>query len=692
MPIYEVTDPKTGVTLELEGDSPPTEQELEQLFSQYSVKEQKTFPQKLAGAGEALATIGSGMIAEPVAGLAGIGSALFGGDGGKTVEDVKSAMTYAPRTQAGGEYLQNIGNAPVIKQIGETMTAASKGAGDLAYDLTGSPVVAAGAAAIPEGIASLIGLKAPGATGRVAARQSDNLAKSAAGMLTPEAEAGSVAAALKTGKTANIADVAQPDPAFFGAMKKLGMTEEPLPSFSSQNPEYRGVEMGLSAIPGSPIAARELAFTKELAQKADGIISEFGGSLDKPELSNQFRSKMTSTIGDMEKQASDAYSLIAERLDKRAPANPEKTLGFINSEVDDLALKIDDPDVPSVISTAMKSLSPRQVVDGDQIKMVPPTYANVDKLRRQVGAALYKKEGTFKDAESGLLSKLYSNLTDDLDKMAESQGLVDEVKAAKSIVSQRKRIEEKYQNLLGNDLQKDLLPAVSSALKGLKTGKIEDYRRTMNNLPDKETRQAALVSSLNDVFRGTAQGKDRLDATQYTKWHADTLRNPSIRKELAKDLPDGALEKLDALNLISNGISTALKDKKPTGVVNAMFDEKSGILRNLAGKAAGTAANVATKGLAGGIVQDIISASTNQAKAAGNLLSDPALIEAIRKGVEAGTVSGSAKAARIADANKKLMRSERYKKWAETLSDSDKAKLSSVGAVNFILEASEEKQ
>lgn len=35
MPIYEVTDPQSGKTLELEGDSPPTEQELVEIFSSY---------------------------------------------------------------------------------------------------------------------------------------------------------------------------------------------------------------------------------------------------------------------------------------------------------------------------------------------------------------------------------------------------------------------------------------------------------------------------------------------------------------------------------------------------------------------------------------------------------------------------------------------------------------------------------
>ncbi len=42
MPIYEVTDGETGKTLELEGDSPPTEQELEEIFS--SVRPKETVP------------------------------------------------------------------------------------------------------------------------------------------------------------------------------------------------------------------------------------------------------------------------------------------------------------------------------------------------------------------------------------------------------------------------------------------------------------------------------------------------------------------------------------------------------------------------------------------------------------------------------------------------------------------------
>jgi len=696
MPTYKVTDPQTGRTVKLTGDSPPTEQELEQIFAQLKqpvVEKEKTLPETLGGIGETALTMATGAVAEPLAGLAGLASLPFkGSEAGGVVDTVRNALTYQPKTEAGQEYLQNVANAPVIKQIGEGMQFASKGLGDVAYDVTGSPAAAAIASAIPEAAMQSIGYRAPtSAAGRLTSK-ADDLALKAQGMIDNTADAQQAAKAIQGGDIAKVADVVNPDPSFYAATKKLGVTSEPLPSFGSTNPEYRGVEMGLSAIPGSPIAAQGLQFTQELAKKADDIISEFGGNLDKPEVSNQFRNKMNSTISKMEDEASNAYKAIGERLDKKSAAQPVKTMQFIQDEYADLALGLDDPDVPTIVKDVMKSLSPRQkVLDDGTVTQVPATYANMDKTRKQIGAALYKKEGQFKDADSALLGRLYANITEDMDAMAEAQGLSNEVKQAKTIVAQRKGIEQKMQDLLGKDLSKDVVPEVESALTRLKSGKIEDFRRTMQLIPA-EDRQSVLMTSLNKAFRGSAQGADRFDATQYTKWHADTLRNPSVRKEFAKYLPEGALEKMDAMNVIANGISTALKDKKPTGVVNAMFNEKSGIMRNLAGKAAGMAANVATKGLAGGVVQDIITASTNQAKAAGDLLSDPALAQAIRQGVEAGYVSGRAKAARLDAANKLLERSKKYQKWASTLSDTDKAKLSSVGAVNFILEASEQEE
>ena len=51
MPFFEVTDPASGITLELEGDSAPTEQELEDIFSRYQPVEQQQAPAPQRGGG-----------------------------------------------------------------------------------------------------------------------------------------------------------------------------------------------------------------------------------------------------------------------------------------------------------------------------------------------------------------------------------------------------------------------------------------------------------------------------------------------------------------------------------------------------------------------------------------------------------------------------------------------------------------
>ena len=80
MPTYRVTDPATGKTLKLTGDSPPTEAELEQIFSSQpkTPARQGSTLSIPAQVGEGIVSIGRKAIAEPFAGLAGIAGAVGG--------------------------------------------------------------------------------------------------------------------------------------------------------------------------------------------------------------------------------------------------------------------------------------------------------------------------------------------------------------------------------------------------------------------------------------------------------------------------------------------------------------------------------------------------------------------------------------------------------------------------------------
>lgn len=136
MPNYKVTDPKTGVTLTLTGDSPPTEQELNNIFSTYQIEPERSLGEQVVGGLETAATIASGALAEPIAGVAGIAQSLnpFAdeGAGAEAVKSTQEALTYQPRTEAGQESLQATGEA--LKPVGDFFQDIESGLGDYAFE------------------------------------------------------------------------------------------------------------------------------------------------------------------------------------------------------------------------------------------------------------------------------------------------------------------------------------------------------------------------------------------------------------------------------------------------------------------------------------------------------------------------------------------------------------------------------
>ena len=93
---------------------------------------------------EPIAAMGSGIIAEPVAGFAGLAALPFGSDAAaNAVNYYRDQLTYSPRTEAGQGGMAAVGEA--MAPIGEAMDYAASGAGDYVYDKTGSPALAAAA-------------------------------------------------------------------------------------------------------------------------------------------------------------------------------------------------------------------------------------------------------------------------------------------------------------------------------------------------------------------------------------------------------------------------------------------------------------------------------------------------------------------------------------------------------------------
>jgi len=121
---------------------------------------ERSVGEQALGALETAGAVVSGVVAEPIAGIAGAVTAPFVGaeEATRNIEATREALTFQPRTEAGQEQVQAVGE--FLEPVGEAIKGAEKFLGDKTFELTGSPALAAAAATIPTAIGELIGVGA----------------------------------------------------------------------------------------------------------------------------------------------------------------------------------------------------------------------------------------------------------------------------------------------------------------------------------------------------------------------------------------------------------------------------------------------------------------------------------------------------------------------------------------------------
>lgn len=697
MPTYKVTDPKTGKVMRLTGDSPPSQQELEEIFSQFEVKQERSFGEKAGGVLDAGLAMASGAAAQPISGLYGLAtlaSTLDPERAARSQQQVAERLTTKPG-ELGQEYMQNVANLPIIKQAGEIMESGSQQLGDATYNVTGSPTAASVVKAAPEAFAAYLGAKAPEVAINRRQNQVDNLQADERALLDDEAVSADTkqtgqafrAATNKptVGNLKSMAEIIDADPEFYKALEDLGVTEQPLASYASNNPQFRGIEQSFAAIPSSPQHAQALKFAREVSAVTKALDDKYTTATGSVDASLRWRDAALKNINQLGEAGDEAWNLVGERIDRRAVAEPSKTMEFVDEKTKNLALGKDDPDVDPVIKTILRSLTPRKIATEAGEQSIPPTYENLDQLRKKIGAAAFKKEGEFKDADSAILKRAYAALTEDAEKMADAQGLVDEVKIAKGLTRERKLLEERTQALIGDQLQKDIVPVIQQGIKGLTKGGAQKYQQIMRDIPDPDTRKELVYNAISDTFRETLKGeKDQFNNTKFLKWYNQTLGNDAVRKLVEKDLPEGSLKDFDNLAKIAKGMSVASSQRIPTGVVKAVLDDQMGFIPKLvkSGVSKLTGAEMA------GAVMELAEKSTDRAAAASEMLADPRLQRIIASGYTQGK-----RADRInqqLEANLKKQKS--YQKWIDTLSENEKRQIESLGITQFLTASSQEEK
>jgi len=673
----------------------------------------------IMGTGELAATMATGVIAEPVSGIAGIAKTITSGPeaGAETVKQVQEGMTYQPRTRGGAVVGQAVGEtlAPVVGLAGKV----SEGVGDIGYDIAG-PFGGAAAKTMLGAIPEILGLKGTRlakkmALGKMLKGKNIGALYDKLGNLMPEIrtglkrsgieldelkdvlpenilESGMVESAGEIGtaattrvrpgkKAADIAEDVKPSKEIIEAAEELGVADQMLASHSSQNPTFVAVEQGLKSIPGSQLAAREKGLIGDLSKKADELIVEFGGEIDKSSLSDRFRDSSKSVINDLEMKADEAYTAVGAKIPKGLKVSANNTIGLINEMATDLG---GAKYLGTKEAGLLKNLGPK----------TKPTYARLDKYRKQIGKALKDNSGPFRDADEGALKQLYKSLRKDQQLVAEGQGIGDLYNTASQLIVSRKTIEKQLVKVIGKDLAGSVTAKGRPAMLGLQNGNTKQFDDLMDNIPTEvgpEIKKSIVVSSLNDAFVQGSRAERSLNIPGFDDFMVGLNRHKGSKKRLTDAIGPEAMKRLDLMHTVIGGIREARKSGITTGRIAAvpgMFDEADNLASRLYGTAKkvaaaegiGTVVGVPGAGTAG-VIGSVLSAKrTKRSIAADEFLASPRF-RGLLKAKAKGNLDTAVK---LKDAERMLEKIKEYKRWKDSLDDKSLKDLAVVGAMGYL--------
>lgn len=369
-----------------------------------------------------------------------------------------------------------------------------------------------------------------------------------------------------------LATQAAPDPKVLEAARRLKIEGYLQPDHLTSNQAYRELAQAVKSIPGSQARAAELTGLEAVGKQADDLITQIGGMTDLSRMNQAVRTNLSQTVANLERRANTAYDDLRQNIPAQTRGPADNVLAFVEQR----ALDLDGPKNLSPLEKAVRSkLSPKEIkdADGNVIGMRQPTYALIDDVRRDIGAAA-RQQGAFKDADTGLAKRLYALIDDDQFALAEAAGRGEQYRLAKSLVSMRKGIEDDMISLFGRELDQSLVTKLSTATTALSKGDADKLVKVLQAIPE-DMRQMVAASALNTAF-GKATQNGALNFNTYANWYEGLLQNKQAYAALMNNLPQPARKALSDLYRVSNNVRKATRERITTGRIQAVQQELQG--------------------------------------------------------------------------------------------------------------------
>jgi hypothetical protein len=371
-----------------------------------------------------------------------------------------------------------------------------------------------------------------------------------------------------------LATQAAPDPKVLEAARRLNIEGYLQPDHLTSNQAYRELAQAVKSIPGSQARAAEIAGLEQVGKSADDLISQIGGMTDLSRMNQTVRTNLSQTVATLESKADDAYDKLRANIPAQTTGPADNVLNFIEQRVRDLGG--DKKNLSPMEQSILAKLSPKPIKDaqGNVTGTSLPTYALIDDVRKDIGAAAREK-GQFKDADTGAAKTLYKLIDDDQFNLAETLGEGQQYLAAKSLVAMRKGFEDDMVSLFGKQLDQSLVSKLSTATSSLSKGDAEQLAKILTAIP-KDMRKTVAASALNTAF-GKATQTGTLNFNTYANWYQGLIENKQAYAALMSNLPQSSRKALSDLYRVSDNVRKASRERITTGRIQSVKQELQGV-------------------------------------------------------------------------------------------------------------------
>lgn len=477
---------------------------------------------------------------------------------------------------------------------------------------------------------------------------------------------------LVKGRTEAAALKAAPDVATVESAQRLGVDLNP--EHYATNLEFQSVARALKSESGSTLAANEVRAIQEVSAKADEVVTDLGGALDRGALSEDLVQNTRATIGDLQEKANLAYTEVRAAIPAQTRVQMDGIQAHLDAQLADLGGDA------KLLTSAEKKLAGAVKRAGEE----GLTYAALDRIRRDVGDGFNKNRGPFADNDVRVLREIYEVLSETQQGVAEAFGVGETYTAARGLVAKRKGVEDDAVSLFGRNLNNTLVQKFKTAAAGVAKGDVTALNRLME--PLSEARRAEVAATvLGDLFTGTSRGVGQATPAFGKTWEA-LNRSPTAKKALFRHLPEGAEKRFDDIGRVMLAIERSNRKPlaNPSGsaaaIVNAINNGTVASRVITAGKrviadVAGTAAGVGPIGTITRIVRGKQDAPS-QAAAVDAFLASPEFNSGISRAI----------AGDVAEGNRIIQNSPRFKRWLAEggLDESTLANIANTGFIGWV--------